>query len=255
MEAKIYSTIAQVMTKINAISKGRKNQQQGFSYRGIDDVMNELHPIMAECGLFVVPTVLNETRTEGKSSRGGSLYYTRLTIKFTFYASDGSNVEAVVIGEAMDSGDKASNKALSIGLKYAMLQVFCIPTEDEKDPDAQSPTFESKAPTPQQRRTPPRQNTQQQPAGGEDTPEQKAEIINLLGAMYQNGALIFTREEIGNVGNWRMKKTADEVITFLKEQIAQRRASQQKPASQMAEQALQPQLTDSPSFEEMSAIF
>ncbi len=188
MEAKIYSTIAQVMTKINAISKGRKNQQQGFSYRGIDDVMNELHPIMAECGLFVVPTVLNEIRTEGKSSRGGSLYYTRLTIKFTFYASDGSNVEAVVIGEAMDSGDKASNKALSIGLKYAMLQVFCIPTEDEKDPDAQSPSFENKASAPQQRQNQQKQNTPPQPAGGADTPEQHTEINNLLGAMYQNGA-------------------------------------------------------------------
>ncbi len=253
MEApKIYGTIATVMQKINAIAKGRKNQQQGFSYRGIDDVMNELHPIMAGCGLFVVPTVLNETRTEGKSSRGGSLYYTRLTIKFTFYASDGSNVEAVVIGEAMDSGDKASNKALSIGLKYAMLQVFCIPTEDEKDPDAQSPSFEGRQQPARQnppRANPPRQNAPQQPAGGADTPEQHTEINNLLGAMYRNGAAIFSQEEIRKIGTWRMSKTADEVINYLKEQIAQRRTEQGNgPVPNQGN-------AEPKSFDEMGALF
>lgn len=132
----IYEAINQAMGKITAITKGRKNDSQHFLYRGIDDVMNELHPILTECGIFVVPTVLDEQRTTGTTSKGGTMFYTRLKIKFTFYAKDGSSVESIVIGEAMDSGDKASNKALSIGLKYALLQVFCIPTEDDKDPDA-----------------------------------------------------------------------------------------------------------------------
>jgi hypothetical protein len=114
---------------------------QNFKYSGIDDVMNELHPILAKCGIFIVPTVLEEQRAEGKTSKGGVIYFTRLKIKFTFYAKDGSFFESVVIGEAMDSGDKASNKALSIGLKYALLQVFCIPTEDDKDPDSVSYDF------------------------------------------------------------------------------------------------------------------
>lgn len=132
----IYSAIVDAMGQINAIAKGRSNSMQNFKYRGIDDVMNELHPILAKCGIFIVPTVLEEQRAEGKTSKGGVIYFTRLKIKFTFYAKDGSFFESVVIGEAMDSGDKASNKALSIGLKYALLQVFCIPTEDDKDPDS-----------------------------------------------------------------------------------------------------------------------
>ena len=136
MEGQIFGAINQAMGQISAIAKGRKNQMQGFQYRGIDDVMNELHPILTECGIFVVPTVLDEQRTTGTTNKGGTMFYTRLKIKFTFYAKDGSSVESIVIGEAMDSGDKASNKALSIGLKYALLQVFCIPTEDDKDPDA-----------------------------------------------------------------------------------------------------------------------
>jgi len=47
-------------------------------------------------------------------------------------------VSAVIIGEGMDSGDKASNKALAVGLKYACFQMFMIPTEDMIDPDSES---------------------------------------------------------------------------------------------------------------------
>jgi hypothetical protein len=137
----IYGAVIDAMGQISAIGKNKQNQTQGFRYRGIDDVMNELHGILAKCGIFIVPTVLEENRTQGTTSKGGTMFYTRLKIKFSFYAKDGSSIESVVIGEAMDSGDKASNKALSIGLKYALLQVFCIPTEDDKDPDNVSPDF------------------------------------------------------------------------------------------------------------------
>lgn len=143
----IYSAIIDAMGQVSAVSKGRHNSTQGFSYRGIDDVMNELHGILAKCGIFIVPTVLEEQRTQGTTSKGGNMFYTRQKIKFTFFAKDGSNIEAIVIGEAMDSGDKASNKALSIGLKYALLQVFCIPTEEDKDPDGVSPDWQEQKTT------------------------------------------------------------------------------------------------------------
>ena len=55
-----------------------------------------------------------------------------------FYAEDGTNVTAVVVGEAVDSGDKSFSKALSIAFKYACFQVFCLPTEEMIDPDAES---------------------------------------------------------------------------------------------------------------------
>jgi hypothetical protein len=41
-----------------------------------------------------------------------------------------------MIGEAMDSGDKSSNKAMSAAYKYAAFQAFCIPTEGDNDADA-----------------------------------------------------------------------------------------------------------------------
>ena len=135
----IYEAIASIMAKGCAIGKEKRNQQQGFLYRGIDDVMNAFNPLLAEHGVFVVPEVLEATREERQTSKGGNLIYSVLRVKYTFYASDGSNVSAVVVGEGMDSGDKASNKAMAVAMKYAMFQVFCIPTEEMQDPDAQTP--------------------------------------------------------------------------------------------------------------------
>lgn len=133
----IFESINKTMEDVGAIGKNSKNPQQGFMYRGVDAVMNALNPAMIKNGIFVVPTVLEQTREERTTAKGGLLIYSICKIKYTFYAQDGSFVESVVIGEGMDSGDKATNKAMSVAFKYACFQVFCIPTEEMKDPDAE----------------------------------------------------------------------------------------------------------------------
>jgi hypothetical protein len=165
----IYGLIGQAMQKIGAIGKNSKNEQQKFMYRGIDAVMNALSPVMSELGLFIVPEVLEQTREERTSikkdnygnERTSTLLYSILKIKYTMFAPDGSNVSCVVIGEGMDSGDKASNKAMSVGFKYAAFQMFCIPTEEMIDPDAEvhevAPKTARNAPK-QAQQTPAREN-------------------------------------------------------------------------------------------------
>jgi hypothetical protein len=101
--------------------------------------MNELQPVLSKHGIFIVPEVIEHTREERQAKSGRNLNYSIQRIAFHFTADDGSKVTAVVVGEGMDSGDKASNKALAIAFKYACLQVFCIPTEDLKDPDGDTP--------------------------------------------------------------------------------------------------------------------
>lgn len=141
----IFESINMVMAEVGAVGKTSKNQSQGFMYRGIDAVMNALSPAMVKAKIFVVPEVLEQTREERtsvKRDRDGSertstLLYSLIRVKYTFYAEDGSFVNATVIGEGMDSGDKATNKAMSIAFKYACFQVFCIPTEEMVDPDAE----------------------------------------------------------------------------------------------------------------------
>ena len=133
MPSKIYEAIPRIMAEVGAIEKGRKNQQQGYAFRGIDDAYAAFQPLFAKYGVFVMPTVTQSTREERQNKSGGVLLYTTLTVKHTFYADDGSSLECVTVGEAMDSGDKSSNKAMSAAMKYALLEVFCVPTEDDND--------------------------------------------------------------------------------------------------------------------------
>ena len=137
--SKIHEVIPSVMREVGAIAKGRKNAQQGYSFRGIDDAYQAFQPVFAKLGVFVVPTVLNVAREERQTKSGGVLIYTTLTVKHTFFADDASFFECVTVGEAMDSGDKSSNKAMSAAMKYALLEVFCVPTEEDNDTENHSP--------------------------------------------------------------------------------------------------------------------
>lgn len=135
----IYKQIPAVMADIAAIGKERKNQQQGYSFRGIDDVYNEVHPLLAKHKIFSTSLILEDESVERKSKSGNALFFVRMKIEYTFWAEDGSSVKTVVTGEGMDTGDKASNKAMSVAHKYAIIQLFAIPTEDAKDPEEDSP--------------------------------------------------------------------------------------------------------------------
>ena len=129
----IYKLIPKVMEEIGAIGKGRKNVQQNYQFRGIDDIYNAVNAALAKHEVFCVPKVISKSREERQTKAGGMLIYTILEVEYTFYAPDSSNIVAVMIGEAMDSGDKSCNKAMSAAQKYAFLQIFCIPTEEPKD--------------------------------------------------------------------------------------------------------------------------
>ncbi len=143
MEGKIYEAINGVMADVGAVGKNSYNEQQRFKFRGIDAIMNALYPALTKHKVFVTPEVLEQTREERESAKGGRLIYSICKIKYTFFADDGSSVSAVTIGEGMDSGDKATNKAMAIALKYAFFQVFCIPTEEMIDQDSESPEIAS----------------------------------------------------------------------------------------------------------------
>ena len=140
----IYQSITKIIEEVPAIGKNKKNTTQNFMFRGIDDVMNTFQPLLAKHKVFIVPQVLEQTREERQTSKGGTLLYSICKIKYIFYAEDGSSIEAIVVGEGMDSGDKATNKAMAIAMKYAMFQVFCIPTEEMKDPDGDTPPASKK---------------------------------------------------------------------------------------------------------------
>ena len=138
-EKQIYQKMASILKETKAITKSEKNQQQGFRFRGIDNVMNELHELFAKNDVFILQEVQGFTTENRPTKSGGTNTFTRATIRFRYMTTDGSYVETVNVGEAMDSGDKGMNKAMSIALKYSLLQMFLIPTEEQKDPDSTTP--------------------------------------------------------------------------------------------------------------------
>jgi hypothetical protein len=136
---KVYAAIVAVMADIGkeGIAKGSRNQQQGYNFRGIDAVYNALSALLARHRLCILPRVLGRTVSEQTAKSGGMLFYVVLDVEFDFVsAEDGSKHTVRAAGEAMDSGDKATNKAMSAAYKYACMQAFCIPTEGDNDADA-----------------------------------------------------------------------------------------------------------------------
>ena len=148
----VYAAISAVMADLarDGIAKDRKNQQQGYAFRGIDDVYNALSAVLARHKLTMLPRVLSRTATEGSTKSGGTLFYVVTEVEFDLVcAVDGSRHTIKVYGEAMDSADKATNKAMSAAYKYAAMQAFCIPTEGDNDADAHThePATRKEAPS------------------------------------------------------------------------------------------------------------
>ena len=130
----VYAKIAAI-TGILAKTGIEKNRQANFGkFRGIDDVYNALAPLLAEYRLSVMPRMIARESVERSSKSGTALFYVTVEAEFDFVsADDGSSHTVRTFGEAMDSSDKATNKAMSAAYKYAAFMTFCIPTEGDAD--------------------------------------------------------------------------------------------------------------------------
>jgi hypothetical protein len=141
----IYQALAAVMADVDHVAKREKNTVQRFMFRGIDTVLNAVGPVLRSHKVIVVPTVLKYRYGEilvGKDRT--PMGHARVIVAYTFYGPEGDSIVASVAGEAFDSGDKATPKAMSVALRTALLQALALPT-DEPDPDSQ--TYE-RTPTP-----------------------------------------------------------------------------------------------------------
>ena len=134
---KVYEAINAVQAELAkvGITKNRRNTQgAGYNFRGIDDIFNAISPLLAEHKLCILPRVISRECVERQSKAGGALFYITVEAEFDFVSSeDGSKHTVKTFGEAMDSGDKATNKAMSAAYKYAAMQAFAIPTEGDND--------------------------------------------------------------------------------------------------------------------------
>lgn len=207
----IYKAIAGVIADIGAVGKDKVNKQQGFKYRSVDDVYSVLNPALAKNKVFILPEVLEEKREIRTNKNGTNISWVLLRMKYTLYADDGSFIETILLGEAMDTGDKAINKAMAIAYKYLCFQIFCIPVEEMDDPDAERPELQvenkkgTKQKEPNQKVAPAQQNgkaavKEENTSGSSDTePMTERMLQTLLSEMKRTGVtekIILERKQL-----------------------------------------------------------
>lgn len=132
----VYQAIVEVTKAMSkeGIAKARKNDQQGYKFRGIDDVYNAVSAHVAGANLCIIPRVRERVMTERPTKSGGVSTYVVLTVDFDLVSAvDGSSHTMTTMGEAMDTADKATNKGMSAAMKYATIMLFLIPTEGDND--------------------------------------------------------------------------------------------------------------------------
>ena len=137
----IHAAMSKVMAEIRAIEKGQRNQQQGYAFRGIDDVFNALQPVLVAHGVWYTPEQIENDHEWRQTKSGGWQHSTILKIRYRFYGPAGDSIVMESIGESADSADKSTQQAMSQALKSGLLQTFCIRTKEsaDNDPDRKSP--------------------------------------------------------------------------------------------------------------------
>lgn len=144
-----WGAVISAMARVG-VAKDRENKAQGFRFRGVDDVMTALSAALAEHRLAMSAHYHDRELIERVAKSGGATYNVVLRGDYRLYSTeDGSSVEVgTFVGEANDSADKATNKAMSAAWKYAAFQTFCIPLEGTPDADQEAPETLPSLPTP-----------------------------------------------------------------------------------------------------------
>ena len=218
------------------IAKTQKNTQQNYHFRGIDDVYRAFAPFLKENSLCILPRVIERNVTERTTKSGGVLFYVTLDIEYDLVCStDGSKHTVSVYGEAMDSGDKATNKAMSAAYKTLCFQMFCVPTEGDNDTENNSPEVEPRAkPAPAQPKAspPPQSRPQAAPDGVEVKPFQHFALGSAIGFGKKCPEKLWHSED-------RSERVDSNYLTWMMNNVRDRDTNQPKPEAEMAAFVLQ----------------
>jgi hypothetical protein len=232
---KVYQAINKVQADLvkTGIGKDSTNTFDNYKFRGIDAVYNSLSPLLAKHGLCILPRMLSRACEERQSAKGGALFYVTVEAEFDFVcAEDGSKHTVKTYGEAMDRGDKATNKAMSAAYKYAAFQAFAIPTEGDNDADASTHEVAAR----------PVRSLNHTPTDEALTidPQRETTIklaASLAVAKFKKGDQIGAYEEISGITDadeklflWQILKSESALRAFIKKHAAELREKESEPA-------------------------
>jgi ERF superfamily len=134
--------LGEVRRRIGYIQKRGYNERHNYNYVAAADIAGTIGDILAELGVVVIPRLESITYEPHAPGRPDAVRVARVIMAYTFTDEDsGEEITARVAGEGLDSGDKASYKAMTGALKYALLQSFLLATGD--DPEDERTDFRS----------------------------------------------------------------------------------------------------------------
>jgi len=153
----VYEAINEVSRKVGSLAKEGFNDHQKYNFRGIDQLVTAVQPVLNEVGLVIIPRIITHESVDRQTEKNIQRWCT-VEVEYTLIGPAGDSTRAVMVGEAADVADKAMNKAMSNAAKYFYFQTFWFGIGGMDDGDFDHP--EARPAQPQQR---PQQQTQQRP--------------------------------------------------------------------------------------------
>lgn len=133
----IWTLLPKVMSEISPIQKKGANELK-YKFIKFDDIISELRALFATHGITPCAQVLEKEEGHGQTKSGTPSIRVVLKVRYLYYAPDGSYVDDIVYGEAIDYSDKAYSKALTQAYKKSLSQKFLI-SDGGEEPDDKSP--------------------------------------------------------------------------------------------------------------------
>lgn len=161
----VYGQMIQVMRELGeegiekkgVMEMGAGQNKKRVAFRGIEQVLLALNPLLVKHGLIVIPSVEDSSveRLSKETNYGTQItMWTKLKVRYTVYcAIDGSSVSSVYVTEASAQDDKGFGKAWSYSLKEWVFKTFMVPTEGVQD-DQDGPDVRESQPSSANRPSP-----------------------------------------------------------------------------------------------------
>jgi hypothetical protein len=134
-QSALVEAVCAVMGEVGYVRGTGRNTQQGYGYTSDADLLSALQPLMAKHGLMISPTTFEMHEIEWKTPKGGNGLLTRVFVTYTLRHISGEAVSVKAPGSGWNNMDKGIYSAMTGAYKYALRQLFAIPTGDDAERD------------------------------------------------------------------------------------------------------------------------
>lgn len=130
----VHEAFAALQRDVVMIPKTQRNNDAGFDFRGVDDVMDAIGPAQRRHGLFILQRVIKWTSERYRTTEGVGMKAVEVEVEFTIYGPMGDTIAGSAVGDAADRADRALAAAQSVAYRTFLLTGTSMPTR-QTDPD------------------------------------------------------------------------------------------------------------------------